>query len=653
MSAFRAALVLAVAVLLGAGPATARERYETMVRSDRRVAGQKMTLRDEELHQLPGTLGDPFRVIGLLPGVSLPLPLLPIFVVRGASPGMNGFFLDGMRVPQLFHLLVGGGVVHGRIVDQIDFYPGGYDASFGRFAGGIIDAKTRPARDGIAHGELELRIFDLGALFETTLPHGVKITLSGHYGFPGPIVHAIDDRVNLTYWDYQLRLDWKGLRVQLLGSFDELTIADPRLGMMVGKPVENTFRLMFHRLQVAYVLQRGRATFEAAAVGGIDEMTIFQGNGVRKLGLNVRANAMFRFPMVRLRFGADLELSRFTAENFDADPVRTRPDDLGELSGARDGVVGSAFAVMTLLPAPWLEVTGSARLDVYHAGAVTLLGVDPRMQARAQVTKWLTLHAGGGIYQQPPSFPVALPGIDTFSLQLGLQRATHAAIGEELKLPAAFSLNLTGFYQRYRNSNDVVVDITPQLCTSPPPETLSGYPSVITRQVNGASYGLEFMLRRSNEPGSRRERVTGWISYTLQRAEREFSCGIRPADYDQPHVLNTVVQVRLPWNLLAGGRLFVSSGRPYTQLLPPDGSGTLRNNERLPTTVQLDVRIDREWIWKRFALDVSLEVVNLTYGQAVFGVEYPREGTVTRYDQPAMPTGFRWILPSIGLRGRF
>ena len=623
-----------------------RQPFTTNVRGDSPNQGEHTTIRGEELTTMPGSLGDPFRVIGLLAGVATPIPLLPVFVVRGASPGMNGFFLDGMRVPALFHLLVGGGVIHARLVDQLDFYPGAYDASFGRYAGGIIDAKTRAARGDGYHAELEVRLFDLSALVELALPKEVRITVSGHYGYPGPIVHAIDDRVNVSYWDYQLRLDWKGLTVQALGSYDEVTIADLGLTQRAGMPVDNTFRQTFHRLQVRHIAHLGRMELETAAVGGIDEMEIFQGNGVRKLSLNLRAIASWRWPWLKIKLGLDTELSRFEGENFDSDPVRSRPDDLGELAGARDGVVGSGYVVASVGPLKGVTATVSARFDVYHAGAHTLIGADPRMQVRAQLTNWLTLHAGYGYYQQPPSFPVALPGIDTFSLQLGLQRAFHGAVGQDMKLPANFTFSLTGFYQRYYNMNDVVLDFTPMLCTSPPPESLTGYIAQVMRQIDGQSYGMESMLRRHSG------RVTGWIAYTLSRAERYFTCGLRPADYDQTHVLNMVVQVRLPWQLMLGGRFFYSTGRPVTELSYPDGSSTVRNNTRLPDTYQLDVRLDREWIFRRFAIDFFLEVVNSTFSQANFGLTYPRENNVVRYDQP-MLNGFRWILPSIGVRGRF
>jgi hypothetical protein len=49
-------------------PKSARTRYESTVRGEARHEGERFTLRDEELRQAPGTLGDPFRVIGLLPG---------------------------------------------------------------------------------------------------------------------------------------------------------------------------------------------------------------------------------------------------------------------------------------------------------------------------------------------------------------------------------------------------------------------------------------------------------------------------------------------------------------------------------------------------------------------------------------------------------
>jgi hypothetical protein len=274
---------------------------------------------------------------------------------------------------------------------------------------------------------------------------------------------------------------------------------------------------------------------------------------------------------------------------------------------------------------------------------------------RAHLLKGLDLVGGVGQYQQPPAFPVALPGIDTFALQLGLQRAYQGSTGIEAKLPASFTFTVSGFYQKFQNINDVVIDFGPQPCTSPPPESLTGAIAIITRQLDGQSYGLETLLRRHEG------RITGWIAYTLSKSERYYSCGLRPADFDQTHNLNVVLQARLPWSLLAGARLFVSTGRPFTQIdasrLGDPSYVPLRNNQRFPTYVQLDLRIDREWIFRRWALAAFIEALNVTYSQTVYGVSYPKDmlpdgTTITRYDQP-QALGIRFVLPSVGVRGRF
>jgi hypothetical protein len=630
-------------------PTDWRHRYQSTVRGEARHEGEHFTLKDEELHAAPGTLGDPFRVIGLLPGVAQPLPLLPYYVIRGATPGMNGFFLDGMRVPQLFHLLVGGGVVHARLVDRLDFYPGSYDVYFGRYAGGIVDSETRPAAPTGQHLDLELRLYDVSGLGEVNLGKGVRVEVAGHYGYPSFLIHALDSGVGVQYGDYQFRLDWRGLTVEALGSYDSLDIqSNPTRG-----PFQSV--LEFHRVQVRERDRVKNLETEAAIVGGIDHMlTSASGSatgatGVEKLSLGWRFNLRARWRHFRLFVGTDGELSRFSAQNFDDPSSPSAPDQFGDLSGNRDGVVAGAFVEGTLdVLDHRVQVTPGVRVDAYHAGPVTLLGVDPRLQVKLNLQPWLEIDGGVGLYQQPPSFPVALPGIDTFALQLGLQRAIQSSTSIIAKMPQDFSLSLTGFWQQFYNVNDPVIDFGPAVCTSPPPESLSGLPAQITRQVDGHAYGMELLLRR------KLGRVTGWVAYTLSRSERLYSCGLRPSDFDQSHVLNVVVQVRLPWNLLAGGRLYFASGRPVT-VYDPSNSQVVRNNQRLPDYVQLDLRLDRQWIFNRWSFAVFLEVVNLTYSEAVFGISYPDlPGTmgVKDYTHPLV-NGFNWILPSIGFRGWF
>src|SRR5690606_19741505 len=113
-------------------PDRAGNPYRTVVRQQREVAVSSTTLRDEELRAVPGSLGDPFRVVGSLPGASQLAGFLPYVVVRGAAPGNTGYFLDGVRVPILFHVALGPSVIHPYFIDQVDFYASGAPVRLGR-----------------------------------------------------------------------------------------------------------------------------------------------------------------------------------------------------------------------------------------------------------------------------------------------------------------------------------------------------------------------------------------------------------------------------------------------------------------------------------------------------------------------------------------
>jgi len=64
----------------------------------------------------------------------------------------NGYFVDGIRVPLLFHIGVGQGVIHPGLIDRVDFFPGAAPASHGGVAGAIIEGQTKePA--AARHGE--------------------------------------------------------------------------------------------------------------------------------------------------------------------------------------------------------------------------------------------------------------------------------------------------------------------------------------------------------------------------------------------------------------------------------------------------------------------------------------------------------------------
>ena len=121
--------------------------YETTVRARKPPpAVTRYELSQPELKVVPGTFGDPLRVVQNLPGVARTPFGLGALVIRGASPNDSGIYVEGHKIPLLYHFLVGPGVLAPELIDRIDFFPGNFGVTYGRVTAGIVDVgiKTTP-----------------------------------------------------------------------------------------------------------------------------------------------------------------------------------------------------------------------------------------------------------------------------------------------------------------------------------------------------------------------------------------------------------------------------------------------------------------------------------------------------------------------------
>src|SRR5690606_25197602 len=103
---------------------------EIVVVGVRREIGQTVLDKDD-VRLMPGAFGDAFRAVEALPGVTPLASGIPYYYVRGAPPNTAGYFLDGIRVPLLFHLGLAQGVIHPGLIERVDFFPSAAPARYG------------------------------------------------------------------------------------------------------------------------------------------------------------------------------------------------------------------------------------------------------------------------------------------------------------------------------------------------------------------------------------------------------------------------------------------------------------------------------------------------------------------------------------------
>ncbi len=578
----------------------AQESLEVTVRGEAPAPGAT-TMTRAEVRLLPGAFGDPFRAVEALPGVTPIASGVPFFYVRGAPPGNVGYFLDGIRVPLLYHIGLGPSVVNPAIVDRVDLYPGGYPAQYGRFAGGIVAGETRDP-NGEWHGEGNVRVVDAGAMVEGPLPKdGGTFFVGGRYSYTGALLSLISSSLSLAYWDYQARATVH------LTPRDDLTVfafgAHDFLGKKDGSETTTLFDTTFHRVDLRYDHRFGGPDdhLRVAATLGYDLTGFDKGAFVDDRIVGLRAEVTRRLsPSVLLRAGVDGQIDAYRAdlepEFGDAPGFATYFSDHTDLAvGAR------ADAVIAVTPR--LEVTPGLRFDFYGSvgsGTLTTAALDPRISARLAITPSVRLVQAYGLASQPPSFILPGPGF-TPGLQGGLQHSVQTSAGVEVDLPGDVTASATVF-------RDAFFDMTDALGTNPAPGASgSSFPNDFARRSDGSSVGLEIVARRRLT-----RKLGGFLSYTLSRSVRTIGRSTFASAFDRTHVLNVAAVYDFGRGYKAGGRVVFYTGYPVTTPAPTMG-GAVAQTGTLPPFFRLDVRLEKKWtIASRGWISLVLEVENAT-----------------------------------------
>jgi TonB family protein len=633
-----------------------RDRYDpyeiTVVDEPRREEVSRITLRGPELKQVPGTFGDPFRVIQALPGVASVVSLLPFPVIRGSSPSSTGFLIDGTHVPLLFHLLSGPSVIHPEFIDEIQFYPGGAPAPYGGYTGGIVDGRTSRAAPDAHLIDIDANLLQVGGLVrEPVKPIDATVTAAARYGYPGFLLSLATNQASLSYWDYQLRLDGgtkaNGWTMFLFGANDELdTVAPGADPNAANPPLAPSLILGFHRLDLRYHLSNKEIETTFRVVGGYDH-TYSMGTDFTIWSAD---------PEVRTRYKVDKYLELSAGVQGDARDLK-QGGGANAAGGALASITSSlstsqsasAYAEAIWRPSSDWLIRPGVRFDGYHDHTASKEDVDPRLTVRYKLghrdlsdvppdsdDSAIWLKAAVGIYHQPPRFVLPLPGLDQMPLKYGLLKSYQSSLGAEIPLEHRFQLSTEAYYN-YMDPTIFDLSISASSAGTSANPTLLPTTVVqsqdmgqmfidrLTTPQTGRAYGLEILLRRQAKSG-----IFGWVSYTLSHAERQRMGVWAPYDFDRTHLLNLVMGLPLRRNWDIGVRMQYQSGLPATTTAG-------YNTARADGYVRFDVRVDKRAVWRTWLLDFYVDITNV----ALLPEEVTPGNTI------------RYVLPTVGFRGRF
>ncbi|WP_244224799.1 TonB family protein [Corallococcus sicarius] len=674
---------------------------ETVVRSERpKKEVVRRTITRQEAQRTPGTFGDPIRVIQALPGVARAPFISGELLVRGSNPGQTATLMDGVRIPNLFHLLGGPSVVNAEFIDQLDFYPGGYGSQYGRAVGGIVEVGTRKGAADTLHGSVKVDLLDAGFFLEAPVTDGISVAAAARRSYIDTLLPAVLPKTEgstLTvvprYWDYQLRVDFGAKRgaksdaeaggarssgyVMAFGSDDQLRVVST--GPKTERDLTVDTRTLFHRVKGDWTYRKGALTSVFTPYVGYDALS-FNFGVARQDGTAYTVGArevvaLEQSSALTVRTGVDLVYEHqsydveFPApENFEY-VAFPGAESVGELVSEKLslGAFDGALFVEADVKVGKFTFTPGVRGNLQLVGSTQNLALDPRLWVRFAATERTSLKGSLGLYSQPAetfrfiSLPYGNP-------DLIYQRAFQSSLGVDHRFTDVLNVDVTGFFNRRFNNVAQPGQIVAR-------EGGGVVQLPYSNEGIGRALGIEVMVKKNR--ASATDRWSGWISYTFSRSldgrtgtqpegnggfgggfggDGDETYGLSP--FDQTHILTLVSSYVLGNGWELGGRFRYTTGRPTTPLNHSfdlyqadrnrfNGTYGPYASARTAGFHQLDMRLDKSWQFQSWTLGVYLDVQNLYNAKNVEFVfnDYRQR---REYEVPGIP-----ILPVVGVKGSF
>jgi hypothetical protein len=617
---------------------------------------------------MPGAAGDPVKAVQNLPGIAHVSGFSSQVVIQGSAPQDTSYLFDDHEVPLIFHFGGLTSVVTPEAVSGVDYLAAGYGPTYGRAQGGLIDLHMRDPATDRTKGFFFVDTMKSGGLVEGPIDDKSSFLVTGRYSYLGFLLQAVlqnngqfDLTVAPAFGDfgaiYKLKPSASDeVRVVAIASRDQL-------GFLFNEPsrtdpgIRGTFNdeTDFFRLIPQWTRKAdGGVAYKASLGLGRDIVQINTGDDYFNVASSVatqRAEVEAPLsPSWKAALGMDnrMSLSRASVNlplTYGAGGV-SNPFSTGSTVNEtveKDAFYGALFFRNEIRApgSPWTFMP-SLRVD-YFSDTKELLPA-PRLAGRYALDDTAFLKAATGYYYQPPQPQENSEGVGNPSLTAPW--AWHITVGAEKdarsQTGTGFQVSGSLFYRDFENQ------VIPTQALVNQGGALA--PEYYSNEGTGVAYGAETLIRYDKKPWS------GWLAYTLSRSLRtEPTAGEHLFQYDQTHNLNLIVAYEEK-NWKYSGRARYVTGDPTTPVasatfdadndvyIPARGA---LYSTRLDPFFQVDVRIDKKWIFDRSIWSAYLDVQNATNRKNPEGIRYSYN-----YSQSQVVSDLP-ILPTLGVRGDF
>ncbi len=657
-----------------------RPQLEVLLAPDRRVEEQVTVsasvnggsdlvattpLRPTEVLNVAGAFENVFRVLQTLPGVASTGELSSRLSVRGGGPDQNMTVMDGVEIHDPYRLYGLVSAFNPETVATFELSTGAFSAQYGDRLSSILTVDSRSGTTSTAGtGSVGLSLTDGNALFEGRLPGQAGSWLvTGRRTWYDLIAERFTDDDLPSFNDLQGKLVFdlrkgrslsvSGLRSRELADFvldDELEkgtmdsrtrndLASAALFLPLGsRGSSRTIAALYDNTDAFHLnaefrdeMRRSNAPYEDVAfrydtvIGSLDRK-------VRDRSL--RQELTIR-PFSRHVLGAGFELHDLETREKLRIELPNRPEEglrrfVYSYDAGRSHERYGAWLLDRVRLSSAVDLEAGVRFDESRINRKA--EINPRVSLSVRPSPATRLRAAFGRHTQSPGYEKLRQADYLMDLsQEGLLRlenenSLHGILGVERDLRPGVSARVEGFVKSFRDllvarletegeraARLSLYDFPADLASSIPRQAMiTNQP---TNDGRGRAYGVDlFVVKRAVSSSTR---LTGWLAYTYTSANREAYGRTYPFEYEQPHALNVVANVRAHQRLELSFTGRFASGFPRTKPLGLYVTGVLDAADVDGDGVQYEVIPERD-----------------SEGRLVYGVDYGSVGNLNGGRQP-------------------
>ncbi len=668
-----------------------------------------------EIEKNPGGNRDISKVIQSFPGVSSTVSFRNDLIVRGGGPSENRFYLDGIEIPNLNHFSTQGssggpaGIINVDFLREVEYYSGAFPSNRGNALSSVFDFSQVDGNKEKIRFKGSVGASDLALTLDGPLGENTSFIVSARRSYLQLLFTALKLPFLPTYSDFQFKVKSRINEKNEISLIGIGAIDNSSLNLKANETAAQRYILEYLPVNEQWNYAMG-AVYKHYRERGFNTLVVSRNylNNVSYKNLlndpelprtfdyaSTEAENKFRFEHFtrtesgyKIVSGVNFEYAQYTNETSRLLFIDDTSSELyydSELNTTNYGVfsqVSRAFINRKLTLSLGIRLDGSAYSSEM---ANPLKHFSPRFSASYRLNDMISLNFNSGrFYQRPPyttlGYRNAAGTLENKENGITFIRADHIVGGIELRPSDNSIVSVEGFYKLYDNYPFSLLDSISLASKGGDFGTFGDEP--LKSVSKGRTYGFEVYAKSKDLLG-----FNAILSYTYVISQsRDLDKNLELLDtytstsWDNRHILILTATRKFKHNWFLGGKWRFLGGAPYT--VYDDDKSSIKsawdargrayldfsafNEERLGPAHQLDLRIDKQYFFKKWSLNFYVDVQNVynfksetpdnlvreatLNGSPVENDPYLDEYGIERYRLTTIPSdGSGTVLPTVGI----